>query len=208
MSAAPTHCLWIDLEATTTDPTLPYAAILEVGAVITRWEPDLPEVARASMVLRPPGSLGDHDRMWAQMDEIVRKMHTDNGLWEEATVGPDAWALHEADDAIAGWIRQHAGETRLPVCGSGVGHFDLPYLKVFMPRVAVGLTYWPIDIGNLRRMVELAGRPELLDLPRDVDAKPHRGLADVLMHLDEARHYLRLLGSLQPLERAAATVEP
>lgn len=199
-----THLLWLDAETTTDDPTSPHAAFLEVGAVITRWEPELPEVARASMVIRPPGTAADHDRMWAAMPEVVRRMHTVNGLWEEATTSPDAWAVWEADDAISGWIRQHAGDGPLPVAGSGVGHLDLPFLKVFMPRVRQQLTYWPIDIGNVRRMIQLAGRGDLVDLQRDVDGRPHRGLGDVLMHLDEARHYLRLLGSLSPLERAEA----
>ncbi len=206
MSNPPQHLLWMDLESTTSDPTLPHAALLEVGAVITEWAPDLPEVARASMVIRPPGTAADHDRMWAAMPDVVRRMHTVNGLWEQATTDPDAWALHEADDAIAGWIRRHAGAERLPIAGSGVGHLDLPFLKIFMPRVVHGLTYWPLDIGSTRRMIELAGRPELLDLARDVEAKPHRGLADVLMHIDEARHYLRLLSSLAPLERPAVTM--
>jgi oligoribonuclease (3'-5' exoribonuclease) len=189
----PSHLLWLDLETTGTDPADGNAAILEVGAIITTWEPELPEVARASMIVRPPGSTGDHDRLWAAMPDVVRDMHTVNGLWEAATTDPDAWNLLDADTAIAGWVLQHAGGQAVALAGSGVGHLDLPFVKAWLPRLATRLLYWPLDIGGTRRMLDLAGRQDLVNLPRDVDGKPHRALADVELHVAEARGYLQML---------------
>jgi oligoribonuclease (3'-5' exoribonuclease) len=192
----PTHILWLDLETTGSDPGDANAAILEVGAVITAWEPQLTELARASMVLRPAGSMADHDRLWAAMPQVVRDMHTVNGLWEEATTSPDAWSLLDADTAIAGWVAAHAGEGQVALAGSGVGHLDLPFIKAYLPRLATRLLYWPLDIGGTRRMLDLAGRQDLVDLKTDVDAKPHRALADVELHVAEARRYLGLLATI------------
>ena len=192
----PTHICWLDLETTGNDPHDAKAAILEVGAIITAWEPQLTELARASMVLRPLGSLADHDRLWAAMPQVVRDMHIANGLWAEATTDPDAWTLLDADTAITQWLAATAGEGLVALAGSGVGHLDLPFVKTFLPRLASRLTYWPLDIGGTRRMLDLAGRADLVDLDTDVHGKPHRALGDVELHVAEARRYLRLLGSV------------
>jgi oligoribonuclease (3'-5' exoribonuclease) len=195
----PQHLLWIDLETTQTDPRHPYAAILEVGAIITRWDVELTEVARANLVLRPPGNMTDHDQLWAHMEPVVQEMHHTNGLWQEATspASGSAWGLTEADDGLAAWVvDETGGDELIPLAGSGVGHLDLPFVKAFMPRLAGRITYWPIDIGNVRRSLQLAGRDDLVNLAGDVDAKPHRGLGDVEMHVAEARRYLGLLGRI------------
>lgn len=192
----PQHLLWVDLETSGNDPSDALAAILEVGAIVTSWEPELPELARASMILRPPGSLADHDRLWAGMPDVVREMHTRNGLWEASTTDPDAWSLTDADTAISGWVRTHAGEGLVALAGSGVGHLDMPFIKAYLPRLAGRLTYWPLDIGGTRRMLDLAGRSDLVDLAGDVHAKPHRALADAELHVAEARRYLRLLAQI------------
>ncbi len=193
----PTHLLWLDLETTSSEPTDAHAAVLEVGAILTTWEPDLPVIARASMIVRPPGLSGDHDRTWAQMLPVVRDMHDASGLWLEATTGTDAWNPSDADSAIHDWVVQHTGGEPIPLAGSGVGHLDLPFVKAFMPRLASRLTYWPLDIGNVLRMLDLAGRSDLVNLATDVDAKPHRALPDVELHVAEARRYLRLLDAIK-----------
>lgn len=200
----PTHALICDLETTDSEPHLQHAAILEVGAILCRWEPELPEVARASLVIRPAGTLGDHDVMWAQMPQVVRDMHTANGLWEEATIGPDAWNVTEADTAIARWLVTHAGaDAVVALAGSGTSHLDHPFIKAHLPRLASRIgAYWTLDIGPFRRMLGLAGRADLLDLAGDVNAKPHRGLGDAELHLAEARRYLGLLQSIPQITAA------
>ncbi len=202
----PTHLLWLDLETTTNDPADPVAAILEVGAIITTWEPALPELARASMVIRPPGLSGDHDRTWAQMLPVVRDMHEASGLWLEATTGEAAWNLADADAAISVWVQSKCGDRPVALAGSGVGHLDLPFIKAFLPKLALRLTYWPLDIGGIRRSLELAGRSDLVNLQRDVEAKLHRGLSDCELHVAEARRYLQLLAAVPAAE--VVTVEP
>lgn len=192
----PNFVAWADLESTDNDPTAPHAAILEAAVVITDWTPELNVIASASMLIRPAGLQSDHDMMWNRMPPVVREMHTANGLWREATTSDDAWSMHEADAAIAAWVVEQTGGDPLPLAGSGVGHLDLPFVKAFMPKLATRLTYWPLDIGNVRRMLDLAGRADLVDLVTDVDAKPHRALGDVNLHIAEARRYLGLLAAI------------
>lgn len=205
----PEYGLVLDLETTDSDPYADHSAILEVGAIVVRYENGLPEVARANLIIRPPGLQADHDLMWARMPTEVQQMHSGNGLWNEATTSPDSWGIAEADRAIAEWVVEEAGGAQLPLIGSGVGHLDRPFVLAHMPHLANRLTYWHIDIGNFRRMLDLAGRSDHVDLVGDVDAKPHRALGDAEMHLLEARRYLQLIGQL-PTHPAVdiPTVEP
>lgn len=203
-SPQPTHGIVLDLETTDSNPYAPHAEILEIGAVLVAYTPDLPEIARASLLVRPPGLISDHDQMWARMLPVIQRMHTDNGLWAEATTSEDAWSITDADRALAEWIVETIGPDPIPLIGSGVGHLDRPFVAAYMPHLMARLTYWPIDIGNVRRMLELAGRADHVDLVGDVDAKPHRALGDAEMHLLEARRYLQLLAQLPE----PAPVEP
>lgn len=211
--SSPTHICWIDLETTDSDPDAWHATVLEVGVIVTRWAPDLPEVARASLLIRPPGTQADHDMIWSRMPQVVRDMHRANGLWEEATTGDAAWPMHRADPELAGWLERvvtdDGGTPKVPLAGSGVGHLDRPFVKLHMPVLWTKTTYWPLDIGNVRRLMEAAGRSDLVDLATDVEAKPHRGLGDVELHVAEARRYLGLLGAIpKPLSAPEVAVTP
>lgn len=193
----PDHLLWLDLESTDTDPYSAHAAILEVGAIITDWSPELVEIGRASILIRPAGAQQDHDLIWSRMDPFVQKMHRESGLWQEATSSEQAWDLVQADRALSQWVIEMTGsENPVPLAGSGVGHMDLPWVKHHLPQLASRLTYWALDIGAVRRSLHLAGRLDLVDLMTDVDAKPHRGLEDVELHVTEGRRYMGLLRSI------------
>jgi oligoribonuclease (3'-5' exoribonuclease) len=197
MSRHPAHGLVLDLETTDSDPRLPHASILEIGAVLVTLDRDVQIVAQASLTIRPPGSQPDHDMMWAAMPPVVQTMHRDSGLWEEATVGEDTWAIHEADTALVSWINEHVdADVAIPIIGSGVSHLDVPFVREFMPRLTRRTTYWSLDVGHLRRALQIAGRDDHVDLVTDVDGKPHRGLDDALLHAAELRRYLSVLASL------------
>lgn len=194
MTSPPPHALVLDLETTGVDATTDH--ILEIGVILVEWTAALPALDQANLIVRPPGAQQDHDLMWAQMDPFVQQMHTANGLWRDALTREDTWTLAEADDSLCRWLEIAGVDSTIPIIGSGVGHLDLPFVKACMPRLATRITYWPLDFGNLRRAFELAGRPDVVDLPTDVDAKPHRALGDARLHLLEARRYLELLGQL------------
>ena len=203
MTANPPLLAFTDIEATGDDPRTD--PILEIAVVLVEWGPTLPEVERGSMVIRPPGSHADHDRLWARMIDPVRTMHRESGLWQAATADT-AWNPGDADAALQKWIRKHT-DTLIPIAGAGVGHYDLPMLRQQMPRFHSLLTYWPWDVSDIRRGLQLAGRHDYVDLDTDVKAKPHRAAADVDLHLAEARRYLAVLQSLPaaPVRATPAT---
>lgn len=189
--------LFADLETTGTDPHALRASILEAGFVLTDGTPELNVIAEANLVIRPLGDRHDHETLWAEMPPVVRDMHTANGLWTEATdPDADAWNATDADLAIARWLESYIGDFQVALAGSGVGHFDLQWIRRHLPRVASDLTYWVFDVGVIRRSLALAGRRDLVDLATDVEAKTHRALADAHLHVAEARRYLTLFRSI------------
>jgi oligoribonuclease (3'-5' exoribonuclease) len=121
-------------------------------------------------------------------DPVVQKMHDVNGLWAELSEGePLNWV---EDDAIA-FLQQFGGKHDFILCGSGVSHFDRRFLKSWMPRFEKWFRYYAIDVGVLRRSLELIGRSDAL-LPKQ--DKAHRALADARYHLEEMRHIKKVLG--------------
>lgn len=204
MSPSPTHALLLDLETTGSDPDVDY--ILEIGVMLVRYTAELPVVDKANLIVRPPGSQADHDMMWANMVPVVQQMHTDNGLWRDATSGADTWQITEADDSLNAWLNGHDAGV-VPIIGQGVGQLDVPFVKRHMPRLASRVTYWPLDFSNIRRGFELAGRADVVDLAGDVDAKPHRGLGDCELHLLEARRFLRILATVVDDREPATEVD-
>lgn len=198
--------LFCDLETTGIDPRDPGASILEVGMVLTEGT-ELNPVAEASLIIRPPGTMQDHDALWGRLPQVVRDMHERTGLWKEATLGQNAWAIHDADRGLADWLDQqlrtleHVDDTGAPkpvsLCGSGVERFDRAWIGAYMPLVAQRLIYYSVwDLGTHRRALQYIGREDLTDTVVDVDNKPHRALADARLHIEEARRYSRMYCSI------------
>ena len=184
--------LVLDLETTGDNPYARGASILEIGAILTRG-PELEVVAEASILVRPPGSSNDHDVLYAGMLPVVRDMHAASGLWAECTSPASQYRVDDADRALVGWLESYDVTEPLPICGAGVGHLDVPFIRAFMPALSTRTTYWALDISPTRRMLQYIGRDDLVQMSVDVDAKPHRALADARLHLAEARRYLGLL---------------
>lgn len=184
--------LVLDLETTGLDETAPYASILEFGAYLTRDDQALTLVADATTLVRPPMV----DEAWVNMHPAVRDMHTTSGLWNDVTTRPDAAMIGDLDNQLVAWLNGLTGTARIVLAGSGVSHYDQRWLRAFMPALHRRLTYWSVDAGVMRRMLEFAGRDDLVDLPTDVDAKPHRAAGDAALHLAELRRYFELLRSI------------
>lgn len=191
------YLLVTDVEDTGGDPADLLSSLLEVGLILVDTSTlDLVEVGRGSSIVRPPGDRAQLDRMWAEMIPVVRDMHTTNGLWYEATTGPADMTPHawELDEQLVAWLNGLVGPgAKVTLAGSGVGHHDHRWLHVHLPKLTARLHYSNIDASSFRRMLMLAGRADLVRQEKDVDAKPHRALADAELHAEELRYYLQLL---------------
>lgn len=175
--------LWLDLETTGSRDD---ARIIEVGCVLTDATPQLSEISTFETIIGP------YIKQTEIVDNVVFNMHNKSGLID-ALLDPLLPDVHEAEKMLLRWLREHAGtsDNHIPFAGSGVGHFDKKYIQRDWPTLTKKLTYWPYDVGVLRRFLRLAG----WDLPAKEGDKPHRALADTLLHVEEARLYLdKLIG--------------
>lgn len=181
MSTRPelTHLLWLDLETTGADDQAD--EIIEIGMILT--DLDLDEIDELCTIVRP-----SHEAFCRLAEnEYLRDMHGDNGLLY-ACIGDDACPISEADEEVCAWLDVHGVQPQaVAVAGSGVGHFDTRFIARQMPMLAARVTYYPVDIGNLRRSYRFATGSDLA--PGINDAKPHRALDDVRLHLTEARAF-------------------
>lgn len=182
--------LWVDLETTGTDQDVD--DIIEIGSILTDFE--FNTLDEFSIVIRPSTySLGQ-----MMFNPIVREMHTANGLLEECI--NSKVDIAEAEQKMMSWMNHVINKktTRGPVekfrfmlAGSGVGHFDRRFIKEYMPKLDKILNHGPLDIGAVRRFLRVSGQ-ELAPVPSS-DAKNHRALDDIRMHLEEARAYREAL---------------
>lgn len=175
-----------DLETTGTDEYRDH--ILEVGVAVVSSDLDMRELDAYESVIQPPD--GWQDRMPAQ----VREMHQKNGLLAELEEGAGV-PLHQADADVTEMLKSYgAGEdkaVRIPLGGSGVGHFDARFIHAQMPRFSKLLTYWVLDSGVMRRFIRQCGREDLLHPESEGKNRSHRALDDALAHLAEFRTYAR-----------------
>lgn len=166
--------LWLDLETTGLDVN--HDRILEVAAVLTNG--DLKVIESYHAVLKWPKETLEQ----LITEPEVWEMHSRNGLIdacvEASATLPDVSGdlLRFLDDYVDGQVI---------LAGSGVAHFDLLWLREWLPRVAERLAYYTLDIGIVRRFLQIVvGLPE-----EDRPQVPHRALDDVLLHIEEARAY-------------------
>lgn len=167
-----TKYVWFDLETTGLDPATD--RLLEIGALMCDENMEVLDVFH----LIPWFPYIDH---WT-LDPVVYEMHSDNGLLEECansrTVGEEyAWVR------FVEWLNVwRTGREDLVPCGSGILHFDLPYMKVNAPKAAAEFTYYGFDVGVLRRTMKWADdwMP-----PYEEKEKAHRALADARDHHSE-----------------------
>lgn len=180
METSKDRILWLDLETTGSETN---AAVIEVGCVLTTGSYPFEELAEYQSVVGhtdfdPPQLYG--------LDEVVVKMHMQNGLFQELLLDNGTSSMKVENNILKyifdPWV---PGEVLVPLGGSGVSHFDRKYIKRDWVHLDSRLAYWSYDVGVMRRMLALAG----VEFPQE--EKAHRALADARQHLAEARTYIK-----------------
>lgn len=189
------YLLWLDLECTGSKTESDY--ILEIGAFIS--DRNLNELSAKQIVLPITSEMEE------SLPEVVRKMHTDNGLLEDCRArvlaqGENMFILPEqmlydeavraADRELAEWVRKFNGSHHMPLAGSGISHYDREFIKRQLPDFNKRLTYFNMDIGNVRRWMEFAGIQLTSSAQGATMGKTHRALEDARVHRDEARRWI------------------
>ena len=200
MASNPDRLVWIDCEMTGLD--LAVDELVEVAVVITDY--DLKPVDAGLQVV-----IKADDATLAQMNEIVRQMHTTSGLLDEI---PNGLSLGDAEYRINEYLLTHVPDPQTaPLAGNTIGT-DRAFLAKYMPRVDAHLHYRSVDVSSIK---ELARRW----FPRVYFNSPaknggHRALADILESIRELDYYRRALFVAEPgptseaaQNAASATVE-
>lgn len=169
------YICWIDLECTGNQPT---HQIIEVGLVIT--DRDLCVEEQRNWIIKP-------SEVWEyQMNDLVREMHTENGLIRDVKMKGRPTAV--VDQEIADFLHRLDNGNHIPLAGSGVSHYDRRYIRADLPKTDARLSYWSLDIGVLRRTLTMVCGVVLPEAELK-EAKTHRALDDILVHIEEARVY-------------------
>lgn len=169
--------LWLDYETSGLDEQT--GIILEAACVLT--DDSLNEVARTEALIACPPGYADPQE-W--VDPFVLKMHTESGLWAaRAIAGDHMTTIGQFDELICRRLMSNTAD-RYTMAGTGVGHFDLRWCKVHMPLTAGFLSYWTMDVGNVRRFLH-----DICGIQRSDDVGPvaHRAMSDVEQSLAFAR---------------------
>jgi oligoribonuclease len=167
--------VWIDCEMTGLD--LEADALIEVAALVTDF--DLSVLGEGvDVVVKPP------DGALEQMEEIVRRMHTDSQLLAELDSG---MTLEEAETLVLDYVKTHVPEPgKAPLAGNTVGT-DRMFLARDMRKLESYLHYRIVDVSSIK---ELSRRW----YPKVYFAAPkksgnHRALADIRESIEELRYY-------------------
>ncbi|MGQ0615703.1 MAG: oligoribonuclease [Acidimicrobiia bacterium] len=168
--------VWMDLEMTGLDPAR--HVIVEIATLITDDDLDVVAEGPDLVVHQPPEAL-------AEMEEVVRTMHTRSGLLP--AIESSTTTLDEAGARTLAFIVEHVPAPRtVPLCGNSIGT-DRRFLALHLPGIEQHLHYRSVDVSTVK---ELARRwhPEVLaDAPQKSSA--HRALDDIRESVAELAYY-------------------
>lgn len=156
--------VFLDLETTGLDPNL--CDILEVGIVV--YDKNFNKLGVFSEVAhyRHPST---QPNTW--IDPFVIKMHTENGLWDEANTAPNS--LRAVEEHAIEFLK--AGEwTKLPLSGSTI-NFDRSFLQKHLTRLHDIFHYRNIDVSSFKNVWKMYDMPELVAIK---PSNKHRAVAD------------------------------
>lgn len=127
-----------------------------------------------------------HQLALPEMNETVRRMHTDNGLLAELEAdGPDVmWPLG-ANVALCDYVSAFATKNTVPMAGSSI-RFDRNFLEVEMPSFEQWFHYRCVDISTMKELY-LRWFPTEGEPPKK--KKGHRGIDDCYESLAELVWY-------------------
>ena len=176
--------VWIDCEMTGLD--IARDALIEIAVLVTDPELNILDEG-VDVVIKPP------EESLAQMNKVVRDMHTTSGLLEEL---PGGVTLAEAEATVLDYVKRHVPDPKkAPLCGNSIAT-DRSFLARDMQALDAHLHYRMVDVSSIK---ELSRRW----YPRVYFASPaktggHRALADITESIRELRYYRAAVFVPQP----------
>ena len=168
--------VWMDLEMTGLDPSR--HVVVEIATLLT--DDELVTVAEGPDIVVHAG-----DEQLAQMDGVVRRMHTRSGLLP--AIQASSTSLAEAGRQTLEFLRVHIQTPRsVPLCGNSIGT-DRRFLAAYLPEVDDFLHYRSIDVSSIKELCRRWYPDVLARAP--TKAETHRALDDIRESIAELAYY-------------------
>ena len=167
---------WIDLEMTGLDAA--HHTIVEIACLITDDNLQVVEEGPDLVVHATPEQLAD-------MDDVVRTMHTRSGLLAE--IEASTLSLADAGAQTLAFLQSHIPEARkVPLAGNSIGT-DRRFLAVELPEIEEFLNYRSVDVSTIKELC----RRWLPDVYKAAPEKQggHRALQDIRESVAELAYY-------------------
>lgn len=173
----------LDIEITGLNPQVD--KILEIAVCVTD---DALNAKAPRQEIMTYSEVVHHEVATLVMDDVVREMHTKNGLLDEVARSP--WSLDDVACKMIAYLQDPlhgiAPKTE-PMCGSTIS-FDRAFLKAQAPRLEAFFHYRNIDVSSFKEVVKrwYPACTTVTPLPGE---KRHRAGGDVLDSIRELAHY-------------------
>jgi oligoribonuclease len=166
----------MDLEMTGLDPAR--HVIVEIATLLT--DDNLVTVAEGPDIV-----VHATDEQLAQMDGVVRRMHTRSGLLP--AIEASSISLAEAGRQTLEFLRAHIDTPRsVPLCGNSIGT-DRRFLATQLPEVDGFLHYRSVDVSSIKELCRRWYPDVLARAP--AKAETHRALDDIRESIAELAYY-------------------
>jgi oligoribonuclease len=178
---------WIDLEMTGLDPAR--HTIVEIAALIT--DDDLAIVGEGpDLVVHPsPEQL-------AEMDDVVRTMHTRSGLLSDMEAS--TLTLADAGAETLAFLQKHIHQPgTVPLAGNSIGT-DRRFLAAQLPDIEDYLHYRSVDVSTIKELCR-RWRPEVYRAAPEKKGG-HRALQDIRESVTELAYYRAAIFDHAPKE--------
>lgn len=167
---------WMDLEMTGLDTSR--HTIVEIATLVT--DDQLEVVAEG-----PDLVVSASDAQLAEMDDVVRAMHTGSGLLD--AIAASTTTLDEAAAQTLEFLRTHLpGPGQVPLAGSSIGT-DRRFLAAHLPALEEWFHYRIVDVSSVKELCRRWYPAAYAGAPRKHGA--HRALDDIRESLAELVYY-------------------
>jgi oligoribonuclease len=167
---------WIDLEMTGLDPGR--HTIVEIACLVTDDELNVLDEGPDLVVHASEAQLAD-------MDDVVRAMHTRSGLL--AAVEASTLSLADAGADTLAFLRRHIAKPgTVPLAGNSIGT-DRRFLAAMLPDIEAFLHYRSVDVSTVKELCR-RWRPDVYKAA-PVKKGGHRALQDIRESVVELAYY-------------------
>jgi oligoribonuclease len=177
-----TNLAWIDLETTGLEKHGP-DEIVELACIVTdenlEWKEEYYSLVQSSVTMNSE-TAEFHKNVSGLYDSIIE------GYGEDPRT---------VDTELYHMLKTYLNEDfTIYIAGSGVGHFDIHFIRRQLLEVYSLLHHAPVDIGDTRRfLTHVVG----LDLPDPKVNLKHRAYTDIKDHIKEAKRYRDMIKAWQ-----------